>query len=204
MESNQDNRSGGGLLITGRPVLALAWRHVCRRLSLQVAEPGARGRTFTVALVDLGTRSGSELVERAPRTPAVVLVADQTHGSAGPLPSNTFAVITWRDSLTTVTEAVRLTLAGECFISPSAASPVLAECRRNLRAPNRPIARLTLREIDVMQAMVEGHTVGSTARTLGIAQKTVEAHRSRAFAKLGVRSQNEAMALLLGDPGLLR
>lgn len=161
------------------------------------------GPKFALALVDSTSMSGIDEFEIAARTPVVVLIGAQPPGFAGALPASTRAVVTWRDSLAIVEEAIRLTLAGECFISASASSTVLALCTRNGRTPNRPIARLTSRESDVMHAMIGGHTIGSTARTLHIAEKTVEAHRSRAFTKLGVRSQNEAIALLLGDPGLL-
>jgi DNA-binding CsgD family transcriptional regulator len=38
---------------------------------------------------------------------------------------------------------------------------------------------------------------------LGIAVKTVEAHRASAFVKLGVRTQAQAIAHLVGDPTIL-
>jgi two-component system response regulator DctR len=66
------------------------------------------------------------------------------------------------------------------------------------------LAHFTPREFDVMRSMADGLTTASTARSLGIAVKTVEAHRARVFAKLGVKSSSEAIVALLSNPGLLR
>jgi DNA-binding CsgD family transcriptional regulator len=54
--------------------------------------------------------------------------------------------------------------------------------------------KLTPREFDILGSIARGHTIRQTARTLGIAVKTVENTQARLFRKLGVRNRMEALA----------
>ncbi len=53
---------------------------------------------------------------------------------------------------------------------------------------------LTLRETEVLNAITDGLSTKATARLLGLAVKTVENHKTRVFAKLGVRNQAHLVA----------
>lgn len=59
---------------------------------------------------------------------------------------------------------------------------------------------LSDREREVMDLVARGLTNGETARELFLTEKTVKNHINRIFAKLGVRSRAEAVALWLGRP----
>ncbi|MFM9967868.1 MAG: response regulator [Burkholderiales bacterium] len=52
--------------------------------------------------------------------------------------------------------------------------------------PRGPLARLTLREQQVLRLTVEGMTTSEVALSLSISPKSVETYRSRIFAKLGI------------------
>jgi DNA-binding CsgD family transcriptional regulator len=54
--------------------------------------------------------------------------------------------------------------------------------------------KLTARECDILGCIARGHTIRQTARTLGIAAKTVENTQARLFRKLGVRNRMEALS----------
>jgi DNA-binding NarL/FixJ family response regulator len=58
---------------------------------------------------------------------------------------------------------------------------------------------LSAREKQILGMVVMGFTNSEIARKLYIAESTVKSHLSSAFARLGVRSRNEATALIL-DP----
>jgi DNA-binding NarL/FixJ family response regulator len=49
-----------------------------------------------------------------------------------------------------------------------------------------PLARLTIREREVLGLLAEGRSNSSIARHLRTTQRTVETHTSRIFAKLGL------------------
>jgi DNA-binding CsgD family transcriptional regulator len=68
----------------------------------------------------------------------------------------------------------------------------------------RPVTvpQLTPRERDILGSIALGHTIRQTARTLGIAAKTVENTQARLFRKLGARNRSETLAVAL-DVGLL-
>jgi DNA-binding CsgD family transcriptional regulator len=55
-----------------------------------------------------------------------------------------------------------------------------------------------MREMEVFNAMADGLSTKAAARLLGVAVKTVESHRTRVFAKLGVRSQAQLVAARTG------
>jgi DNA-binding NarL/FixJ family response regulator len=62
-------------------------------------------------------------------------------------------------------------------------------------SPAGPAPRLTPRELEVMRAVANGLSTGQIAHALAIAPKSVDNHKQRIFAKLGV--QNAARAVLL-------
>jgi two-component system, NarL family, nitrate/nitrite response regulator NarL len=57
------------------------------------------------------------------------------------------------------------------------------------------LPELTARESDILRSLASGHTIRQTARTLGIAAKTVENVQTRLFRKLGVRNRSGALAV---------
>ena len=80
-----------------------------------------------------------------------------------------------------VVNAVRAVSAGRRFLSPKII-PVLTG---PLFAPS-PLARLSPREREVMQLVVEGWSSAQIADHLALSPKTVETYRSRLMKKLGV------------------
>jgi DNA-binding NarL/FixJ family response regulator len=59
--------------------------------------------------------------------------------------------------------------------------------------PESDVPELTAREQDILRSIARGHTVRQTARSLGIAAKTVENTQTRLFRKLGTRSRSETL-----------
>ncbi len=65
---------------------------------------------------------------------------------------------------------------------------------------------LTARQIEILQHLRAGLTANEISASLGISPKTVEHHKRRVFARLGARSQAQAVAMglrtgiLLPDP----
>jgi DNA-binding NarL/FixJ family response regulator len=69
-------------------------------------------------------------------------------------------------------------------------------------APHASTKRaLTRRERQILELVAGGLAAKQVARTLGISPKTVEQHKTRIFAKLGVRNQTAAVSVLLGARG---
>jgi DNA-binding NarL/FixJ family response regulator len=59
-------------------------------------------------------------------------------------------------------------------------------CRIDTVGADSPLARLSLREREILQLVVEGRSSIEAAKILGLSPKTVETHRSRLMKKLEV------------------
>jgi DNA-binding CsgD family transcriptional regulator len=62
-------------------------------------------------------------------------------------------------------------------------------------APSPTVPELTARERDILDSIARGHTIRQTARSLGIAPKTVENTQARLFRKLGARNRMDALTI---------
>ncbi|HEY3949239.1 response regulator transcription factor [Phenylobacterium sp.] len=70
---------------------------------------------------------------------------------------------------------------------------------RSRPAADNPIHRLTLREREVLKAIVDGETNRQIAQALGISARTVEFHRSSLMAKMGAASTAALVRLALAS-----
>ena len=61
----------------------------------------------------------------------------------------------------------------------------------------REVVTLTRREQQILQELARGMSAAEAAAALGISPKTVEVHKRNLYAKLGARSQAEAVAVAL-------
>lgn len=61
------------------------------------------------------------------------------------------------------------------------------------------LSRLTAREREVMEQATQGRHAKEIAASLGISPRTVEVHKMRLMAKLGVRNVAELVRFTLGD-----
>ena len=74
---------------------------------------------------------------------------------------------------------------------------------RQRRVSEPEPVHLTARERDVLVALSHGKSAAEAAEELGISRKTIAVHKRNLYAKLGARSQAEAVALAL-KRGMLR
>lgn len=206
-----------GAALTSRPIVGDAWRRCCADAAVAylttsadvddlVAGVGRPNETTLLVLVDhpMGTVKNLASLHRADATVLLLSPTVLSAGTRSSLAAGVDAVITIGDPLTHIRVALQNLLVNESYASPAAVRLVLAEHR--VQSPRRaaPLeVALSKREREVLQSMVEGLTTKATARRLGIAVKTVEAHRGRIFTRLQVHTQAEAVTRAITDPGLL-
>jgi len=87
-----------------------------------------------------------------------------------------------------VVDAVRAVHRGERFLSPSIVDTMADDWvqQRSTTGAEGPLARLSAREREVLQLVVEGHSSAEIARQIHLSPKTVDTYRSRLMDKLGV------------------
>jgi DNA-binding NarL/FixJ family response regulator len=148
-----------------------------------------------------GLEATRQILEQCPGTRVLVLTAhqDQEHvislleaGATGYLPKTV--------GLNELLDAIRAASQGESVLPPSIASVVVQHLSGE---PERaPKALLTPREMEVLCLVARGLSNHRVARELGLSVRTVEAHLTHIYDKLGVGSRTEA-ALLAQREGWL-
>lgn len=82
---------------------------------------------------------------------------------------------------------LRHVMTGEIWVGKSMLSRMLSQIGQAVPEPDQGWARdLTVRERDVARYVAQGHSNPSIAESLGITERTVRAHISAIFEKLGV------------------
>lgn len=129
----------------------------------------------------------ADLVAGHPRPPVVVVsVDDRPNAVQGALRAGASGFVAHADLETALTAATQAAIAGQVTVPRTRKAEVK-------RAP------LTAREKQTLGLVVLGLTNCEIANKLYLAESTVKSHLSSAFGKLGVRSRNEAAAMIL-DP----
>jgi DNA-binding NarL/FixJ family response regulator len=82
--------------------------------------------------------------------------------------------------------AVRAVARGDTYLSPAVSKQVIEDYVGRTGGTADPLDVLTLRQREVLQLVVEGHTSKAIARRLGLSVKTVEAHRAQIMTRLDV------------------
>jgi DNA-binding NarL/FixJ family response regulator len=158
-----------------------ARRHVQRLapdvILLDVSMPGEDGVSFTRALRRAGRPVGILVLTSFCEDELVVEVMQA--GADGYLLKESAAE--------TIVDGVRQVAAGRAPVSPAVARSLLVELR--IRGQGD---LLTEREREVLELLRSGHANRSIARKLEISERTVKAHVSHIFQRIGVHDRTQA------------
>jgi PAS domain S-box-containing protein len=160
-----------------------------------------------VAIVDLGLPDGyggdliRDLRETNPRAQALVLSAtlDRTE-AARAVESGAAGIVHKSAGMDEVLDAVRRLLAGDALMPLEEVVELLrlaASRRDEALDVRRAVARLTPRELEVLEALSEGLDGKEIARKLRISDKTERNHMASIMTKLGVHSRLQALVFAL-------
>jgi two-component system response regulator NreC len=151
-----------------------------------------------VLVLDLRMHDGSsidaigELREQAPETRVVVITAeDNPLYAEHALAAGAFGFVLKDQADVELAPAVRAAAEGRRYVSPEIDAK-LADLRRALTSD-----KLTGREVEVLRLIALGHTSVEVARILQISSRTVESHRARVHAKLGLSTRAELVRYAL-------
>lgn len=98
---------------------------------------------------------------------------------------------------TELAAAMRALATDDVAMMPVIADGILAESEH----PDASSARLTKRELEILHLVRLGRRNREIAREIGLEEKTVKNHINSIYAKLGIGSRVEAMAVRMPDSG---
>lgn len=90
-------------------------------------------------------------------------------------------------------EAIRAVAAGKSAMDPAIMNRVVSEFRTLHKAAEGPSSRLTPREAEVLQSLVDGLNNQEIADRLVVSEKTVKSHLTSIYRKLDVRDRSQAI-----------
>jgi len=88
-------------------------------------------------------------------------------------------------------QGIRSVYRGDAYLSPSVAKLLVEDYRHTAggRVAHDPYEQLTDREREVLKLVAEGYSTQEIADMLVISPKTVEGHKTKLMAKLGIHSR---------------
>ncbi len=87
--------------------------------------------------------------------------------------------------------AIRSVLVGKLFVTSDLANELLQATVRDPARADDPVARLSLRQREILQLLAEGKTAKEIGARLGISARTVETHKYELMASAGLHTSAE-------------
>lgn len=175
---------------------------ICEAASLEAAIDECRSMQFRMVLLDLGLSSSDGLdtldVFRSsvPNVPVIVLSGDEEpqhiraaidRGAVGYVPKS--------HTSDQMIAALRFVLSGGIYLPASALDDDLGFAPPARTAAVHAFSRLSPRQQQVAQLLLQGQSNKAIARALGLSEGTVKAHVSAIYQIVGARNRVEAVTL---------
>ena len=87
--------------------------------------------------------------------------------------------------------AIREALAGRMYVTPLIAKELMDEYKQGTRSNRDPFSKLSPRQREVLQLLVEGHSAKDVANILHISPRTAEFHKYRMMRELDIKTSAE-------------
>ena len=188
-------RSGLRLLIDCEPDLAVCGEAANVADAMRLLET----QRPDLLIVDLSLKdsSGLELIKRikSRNSDVKMLVSSMFEESLYAervLSAGALGYVHKQEGMERVIEAIRCVLSGRVWLSSAMSDRMLRRMTASQPSPTQsPVHTLSDRELEVFEQIGRGRSTKDIARQLHLSIKTVETHREKIKAKLGLRSAAE-------------
>jgi DNA-binding NarL/FixJ family response regulator len=150
--------------------------------------------------ISLGRESGLELIElvrKESRDVAILALSmhDEMTYAERVLRHGANGYVMKHEATERLLDALRRILSGRVYVSPSVADRMLTTLAKSNKPERYSVDRLTDRELEIFRLVGMGVRSAEIAERFGVSQKTIETHRVRIKAKLGVETASELVIL---------
>lgn len=199
VEDEREIREGLSVLIGGTTGLLVTGAYP----SMESAIPGLVGNPPEIALVDIGLpgMSGIDgikaLKQRLPDLQFLVLTSyDDDARVFAAMCAGACGYLLKKTPPARLLDAIRELQEGGAPMSPQIARQVV-KLFRSVAPPKESPVRLTPKEAQVLQLLVEGHSYKTAANEMNLTIHAVSFHARHVYEKLHVHSKSEAVAKAL-------
>ncbi|PID60853.1 MAG: hypothetical protein CSB44_09140 [Gammaproteobacteria bacterium] len=192
-------RTGMRRVLEDNPAVA----HIEEAASGEEAIERVASDDFGIVLMDInlpgmsGLETSERLLRRDPDLRIIIVTGRIEGGSVRHLLNvGVRAYITKDSNASEIGKAIGKVLAGDQYLSPDVAQQIAIDSLSGNEGEN-PFDRLTTRERQIVEHLLQGERNRQISEALHISEKTVSTHRTRAFDKLGVSNAAELVRLAL-------
>ena len=158
-----------------------------------------------LAIVDLSLpgANGIELIKNVraefPKVPILVLsMHDESLYALRALRAGAEGYVMKHEAMANVIQAIHEVFNGRPYLSPAMAAQVITKfAHHDAEGETDAVARLSDRELEILELIGKGHEVRQIAKLLHISPKTVETHRAHIKDKLDLKNSREVARFAL-------
>jgi two-component system invasion response regulator UvrY len=191
-------RLGMRRLLEDNPMIELIHESSSGEVALEMAV----ATNYDLILMDInlpgitGLEAAEQLLTLAPKS-RVIMVTGRLEGSLirQILNAGVRGYISKGSDADEMEKAMRKVMAGEQYLSPDVAQRFAIDAIRG--DDSNPFERLTTRESEIINLLLQGQRNRKISTDLHISEKTVSTHRTRAFEKLRITTTPDLVRLAI-------
>jgi two-component system, NarL family, response regulator NreC len=192
-EDHETIRDGLKLLVNSRSDMEVVGEAENGRTALQLADEFSPDVVvMDISMPELnGLQATKKLKDKCPQVKVLILTRHTEPGYLQELlQAGASGYVLKQSKSEELIRAILAVAAGQTYLDPAVTERAVTQFRESGQvARNVPNANLTAREADVLRLIALGYVNKEVAARLNLSVKTVEAHKSNAMNKMGMKSR---------------
>ncbi len=192
-EDHETIRDGLKLLVNSRSDMEVVGEADNGRTALQLAEEFSPDVVvMDISMPELnGLQATKKLKDKSPQVKVLILTRHSEPGYLQELlQAGASGYVLKQSKSEELIRAILAVAAGQTYLDPAVTERAVTQLRESGQVPHKaPNANLTAREADVLRLIALGYVNKEVAVRLNLSIKTVEAHKSNAMNKMGMKSR---------------
>jgi len=192
-EDHETIRDGLKLLVNSRSDMEVVGEADNGRTALQLSEEFSPDVVvMDISMPELnGLQATKKLKDKSPQVKVLILTRHSEPGYLQELlQAGASGYVLKQSKSEELIRAILAVAAGQTYLDPAITERAVTQLRESGQVPHKaPNTNLTAREADVLRLIALGYVNKEVAARLNLSIKTVEAHKSNAMNKLGMKSR---------------